>query len=205
MAYPYNDLGNLLHQLKRHEEAEAAYRKAIALDPDYATAYNNLGILLRRLKRYEEAEAAHCKAIELDPNYTWGYGNLGWLYYHWGRLEEATEFTEKALELKPNEFALIGNLALFHLLKGRIQQALALYERVQAPDVDSSRIEDAITDLREALGKNPDLAAAHYALGLLCEAEGEGEKAKEEYQKYLAESADGELRQSCTERLRRLG
>ena len=96
-------------------------------------------------------------------------------------------------------------MALFRLLKGQIQEALTLYERVQAPEVDSSRIEDVITDLREALDKNPDLATAHYALGLLYEAEGEEGKAREEYEKYLAESTDGELMQSCTERLRRLG
>ncbi len=113
--------------------------------------------------------------------------------------------TEQALKLVPNEFVLIGNLALFCMLKGQIQEALALYGRVQAPEVDSSRIEEAVTDLREALDKNPDLAAAHYALGLLHEAKGEGEKAREEYDKYLAEGTDEELRQSCAERLMRLG
>jgi len=96
-------------------------------------------------------------------------------------------------------------LALFRLLKGQIQEALTLYERVSALEVDDSSIEDVITDLREALDKNPDLAAAHYALALLHEAKGEKEKAREEYEKYLTESTDGELRQSCAERLMRLG
>ena len=118
-------------------------------------------------------------------------------------LEEAIKLTEQVLELEPNDFVLIGNLALIRLLKGQIQEALTLYDRVQAPGVDSSRIEETITDLREVLDKNPNLAAAHYALGLLYEAKGE-EKAREEYEKYLAESMDEELRQSCAERLRKL-
>jgi protein O-GlcNAc transferase len=43
-VYQYN-LGLLLAELERPEEAEAAFRRAVALDPDYAAAWNNLGDL----------------------------------------------------------------------------------------------------------------------------------------------------------------
>ncbi len=67
MATAYYNLGVSLNDLKRYEEAEVAYRKAIELNPSDAIAYSNLGNLLGDLKRYEEAEVAYRKAIELNP------------------------------------------------------------------------------------------------------------------------------------------
>ena len=51
------------------EEAEASYKKAIALKPDHAVAHNNLGITLKKLHKLEEAEASYKKAIQIQPNY----------------------------------------------------------------------------------------------------------------------------------------
>ena len=53
--------------LKRYDEAEAAYRKAIELNPEYATAYNNLVILLRIIDRIDDAMPLLEKIIEIDP------------------------------------------------------------------------------------------------------------------------------------------
>lgn len=47
--------------------AEAAYRKAIALDPNYPFAHRMLGILLAHLGRREEAREAMRRARGLDP------------------------------------------------------------------------------------------------------------------------------------------
>mgnify|MGYP001260035189 CR=1 FL=1 len=41
----HNTLANALRDLKRYDEAKAAYLSAIALDADYFDAYNNLGSL----------------------------------------------------------------------------------------------------------------------------------------------------------------
>ena len=76
--------------LKRHEEAEGAYRKAIGLNPEYALPWNNLGNLLAGpLKRREEAEGAYREAIGLDPKKSRPWQELGELLREQGRLAEA--------------------------------------------------------------------------------------------------------------------
>lgn len=47
--------------------AEAAFRRAIDLDPHYPLAHRLLGIVLAHMRRYEEAGHAICRARELDP------------------------------------------------------------------------------------------------------------------------------------------
>ncbi len=65
----------LLGNLKRHEEALAAYEQAIRLDPENAYAYGGKGIVLRALKRHEEALAAQERAIRLNPDDTFTHTN----------------------------------------------------------------------------------------------------------------------------------
>ncbi len=59
------------------DEAEASYRKLIALKTDYAGAHNNLGNILQGLGRLDEAEASYRKAIALKPDYAGAHNNLG--------------------------------------------------------------------------------------------------------------------------------
>jgi tetratricopeptide (TPR) repeat protein len=61
--------GNALYDLKRNEEALAAYEQAIRLDPNYANAYHGKGVALNALKRNEEADQTFEKARQL------GYGS----------------------------------------------------------------------------------------------------------------------------------
>ena len=58
--------GVTLSELKRYEEALAAYEQAIRLDPNFAYAYENKGDVLRDLKRFKEAEQAFEKARQLE-------------------------------------------------------------------------------------------------------------------------------------------
>jgi len=64
----------------RFEEAEHAFRLAVALKHDDEQAWAELGQLLHEdLQRYDEAEQAYRKAIKLDPEYEWAWAKFGQL------------------------------------------------------------------------------------------------------------------------------
>jgi len=112
--------------------AEAAYRKAIALDEKDASPWNNLGNLLKdHLGRYEEAESAYRKAIDLDEKFAYPWNGLGNLLQdHLGRYEEAEAAFRKAIALDEKlayPWNGLGNLLKDHL--GRYEEAEAAYRK----------------------------------------------------------------------------
>ncbi len=60
--------GNALDDLKRYEEALAAYEQALRLDPNFAFAYYNKGVTLERLGRKREAQQAYERARQHGYN-----------------------------------------------------------------------------------------------------------------------------------------
>jgi tetratricopeptide (TPR) repeat protein len=83
------NLGSLLHEAGRLEEAEAAYREAIAVCGEDAVLLYNLGVLLDHAGRKEEALAAYRKALAGDPALADCHYNLALLYEELRRPREA--------------------------------------------------------------------------------------------------------------------
>jgi tetratricopeptide (TPR) repeat protein len=117
--------GVSLYLLGQHEEAIAAYDKALEIKPDMHWAWNNKGAALASLGRYEEAIAAYDKALELKPDKHEAWFNKGVTLGNLGRYEEAIAAYDKALEIKPDKHAAWNN-------KGIALRKLGLYEEVIA-------------------------------------------------------------------------
>jgi len=94
--------GYMLSNLKRYEEALAAYEQTSRLDPNYALAYYNKGNTLSDLKRYEEALAAYEQAIRLDFKNADIYINKGTAFHNLKRYREAHIAFEQATRLDPS-------------------------------------------------------------------------------------------------------
>ena len=77
MDNDYHNLGNFLQESGRFDEAVAAYKKAVELNPNFSWSYHSLGDVLLKLEKWEEAVAAYKKAVELNPDFSWSYHNLG--------------------------------------------------------------------------------------------------------------------------------
>ena len=58
-AEAHYNLGAVLKERGKLEEAIAAYREAIRIKPDFAVAYSNLGVALKEQGKLDEAVAAY--------------------------------------------------------------------------------------------------------------------------------------------------
>ncbi len=96
----YNDLGFVLEREGLPDEAAAAYRKAIALEPGLASAHYNLGSSLARSGQYAEAESHFRKVLAKGPNAA-AYTALGTVQWQQGRADEAVASLRAALEADP--------------------------------------------------------------------------------------------------------
>jgi Tfp pilus assembly protein PilF len=117
-------LGLSLGAQARHPEAEAAYRRAIALKDDQPEAHCGLGIALGGQGRPKEAEAAFRRAIDLKQNYPEAHYSLGLAVSEQGRYQEAEAAYRRAIALKPDYAEAHCNLG--HALRSQGQFAAAV-------------------------------------------------------------------------------
>jgi tetratricopeptide (TPR) repeat protein len=100
-AAVFNDLGNLLLLVPKPDEAEAAYRKAIELDPGKASALYNLGLLLQQRGALKEAMQDYRHAVKAEPRHAWAHYQMGTIYERWGDESRAVDSYAKAFALDP--------------------------------------------------------------------------------------------------------
>ena len=90
-AEVYRTLGVALRVLGRLGEAEASYRKAITLNPNYVEAHFNLGNTLKKLNMLSEAEESYSRAIDLQPDFVPALMNRWELLFNRGEFETALQ------------------------------------------------------------------------------------------------------------------
>ncbi|MBI1730972.1 tetratricopeptide repeat protein [Candidatus Acetothermia bacterium] len=84
-----------------YKEAERLFQKAIALNPNYATAHHWYAILLDTVKRDDEAIAEARKANQLDPLSPIIQVLLSSIYLSTKDYKSAKEWAQSSLELNP--------------------------------------------------------------------------------------------------------
>lgn len=120
--------------------AEREYRRAIELNPSYATAHHWYSVSLAAGGRFDEAYAEARRAIEIDPLSLIVNANLGWLLYLGRRYDESESQLKSTLALDENFAGPRYYLASVYREQGRHAEAIAEYERVLANPAASERV-----------------------------------------------------------------
>ena len=161
-AYEYYAKGSRAFQLfgsQSTKEADEYFRKAIAIDPNYALAHVGLGSLLMpryiasgRREDLDEGVASLVRAMELDPSYGEPYVFLAYMYLRQHRYEDALVAARQAIERDPT-----GYFGYYMLGLGYATYALSTGKLDELPN--------AIRPLLRSRAVYPNFHPAHMALG----------------------------------------
>jgi len=118
--------------------AEREFKRAIDLNPNYATGHHLYGIgYLSIMGRHDEAIVHLKRAQELDPLSLSINRSLGDALYHARRYDEAIQQYQKTLEIDPSFFPTHFSLGRAFEQKGMHDKALAEYETLTSLSRDS--------------------------------------------------------------------
>jgi tetratricopeptide (TPR) repeat protein len=179
IAGTHGELGDVLRDMERHEEAVASYGRAIALAPDYFEAHHNRGLSLQTLGRSQEALASYDAAIGLRTDLAQPYYNRGIALQALGRAQEALASYDVAIARRSDDANAHNNRGTVLSLLRRHQDAVASFDRAialqpgHAEALDNrgialaelGRLEEALASHDRAIALNPRSALAHFHRG----------------------------------------
>jgi serine/threonine protein kinase/tetratricopeptide (TPR) repeat protein len=136
--------------------AEDAYRRAISLNPNYATAHDGYAMLLAARERFAEAVEQNGKAADLDPLSLIIAVHAGWPLYFKRDFDGAIRCFRKALELDERFIPAHGWLGMALGQQKRYADAIDAFNR--ALEVDRIPILTAMLAHTHAIAGNREQA-----------------------------------------------
>jgi tetratricopeptide (TPR) repeat protein len=147
-------LGRNLQQLRRFDEAAAAFERAAAIAPNDPRAASGLGQVRLGQKRYDEAARLLANAIDNGFRNSMLYGQLAFAQLFLNRNEEAIKNYERSFEMGIPPGANTRGVAYYNMA--------CAYARLKQSDKAFEMLGKAIDEgfaNRETLEKDEDLAA----------------------------------------------
>jgi len=188
-----------------YDSAEAECLAALRADPRNAEAHVLLGSIFLKRGLTGPAEREFKAALAVEPLNSGASNSLGLIYKERGKLNEALSAFQAALERSPTVSEYLNNVGSVLLMKGDAAAALDYFTRAleSRPDnweasrnlasalIALQRYEEAIGFIGQLLAERPSDARLLYFLGRAHEGRGNGEAAKEAYERAsVADPAD---------------
>lgn len=156
----FYSLGNALIAVGDHDRAEAAYDRAVSLDPDGSADYfYRMGNAYFQAQIYDRARSCFIDAVRHRGDRPFYYCSLGDAYLKQGKIEEAKTAYDKAVEIDPEHgpayFNRLGNMLAG---EGLHSEAVGAFKKAVSGDAGNPFL-------------HLHLARSYLALGMVEEAE----------------------------------
>ncbi|KAG1691586.1 hypothetical protein DVH05_026881 [Phytophthora capsici] len=142
MANIHNNLGIVIRERGKWSvayslEALEHFDKALAINPEFASALYNKGSVLLALRRDLEAMDLFFKVLELNPNDRQAHLDLGRIYFEHGKLEKAVEHQDLAIQMATTTKEKVQgmhNKGIFLKEYNLLSRALQVFEEILTVD-----------------------------------------------------------------------
>jgi tetratricopeptide (TPR) repeat protein len=176
----YSDMGQIVLQKGRVDDALAYYQRALALNPESAEGHYDVGLVLFQKGKIADAIAQYQDALAIRSDFVLARIDLGWAFSQSGRPEEGMAQYQKALETNPHYGLAHYYVGLALQQKGRSDEATAQFQQAVTDDpslfeahynlglalLTKGRLNESIQQFEDALSINPSSPDAHNNLGL---------------------------------------
>ena len=119
-------------------DGEQHFKRAIELDPEYATAHYWYSLYLGQVGRVDDALGEARQAIQLDPLSLVGTYAVGLAHYYGRRFDQATQFAAKILEVSPAYPLGLRLMGSASVRRGDPRRAVQTYTQLHAAEPASS-------------------------------------------------------------------
>ncbi|MCG6956919.1 MAG: tetratricopeptide repeat protein, partial [Gemmatimonadetes bacterium] len=133
-------LGHLMMHEFAWSDAEKEFRRAIELNPNYATAYRFLAGFFAAVGRSREAIVTLEKALDLDPVCLGTLTDLGVIHYFAREYDQAIAHYQEVLEMAPEFARAHVTLSSAYVKKGLYAEAIGEIERAMEISGDRGKL-----------------------------------------------------------------
>lgn len=113
------------------DQAEKAWLRILAKDPNYANSYNQLGYLELNRGNYDKAIEYMQKYAFLAPDLANPHDSLGEVYMALGRYEEAEAEFVKSVTMQSDFYHSLINLGKVYLARGELRRGVDILEKLR--------------------------------------------------------------------------
>lgn len=123
-------MGSIYDQQKQYDQAEAMFRKSLAVNPHDAMVLNYYGYMLadRGVSLDQAISMIHSAVVE-DPTNGAYLDSLGWAYFKGGKLPEAQQYLQQAVSHSANDPTILGHLGEVYAKLGQTNRAQQTWEK----------------------------------------------------------------------------
>jgi len=114
------------------KRAESQFKRAIDLNPNYATAHHWYAGFLSNMERHDESLVEWKQAQELDPGSSIINMEVGWPYYHKRQYDQAIDAFQNALLIDEGFWKARWGLAFIYSEKEMYEEALTEIQKAEA-------------------------------------------------------------------------